>query len=302
MKITTIAIVAATLLTALPAAANNTAGPLLQGSELKFSRLMSNDHIGDRKDRWRTFAYGLSVLKGTDSGAVHELRFRTEIIAGRRLKVEPGGDLDRRMAGVMGVGAYRSDRVGAADYRVGLDVTAIGPQTGMVDFQKWFHELIQQHGPSDYARDMQIPDAISLGASGELGRDFQISSAAVRPWVAAAAGGPEPSLRAGLDMIWGHAAGEFGVRDEVTGWRLPMRRDRDDVGRSVLAGVDVAKISSSKFFPDGDHEETRLRARVGGLTDFAGGRLFYGATYLSEEFKAQPEGQVLGSIGFTMLF
>lgn len=274
---------------------------LLEGSRLAFSRILTNDYIGDRKDRWRTFAYAISMLKPLKDGSVGELRFRTEIIAGRTLKLAPGQDPDRRMAGVFGFGAYRSDRIGNGDYRIGVELTTVGPQTRLIKLQERFHELIDQTGPSTQAKNLQISDKIFLSFRGEIGQDFKIGRAAIRPW-AAAEGGPEALARVGIDFIWGHSSGNFGVRDELTGWRVPVLQNRNTYGRSFIAGFDIAHVKKSFYITEDYLIKNRFRLRTGSLVDFDGGRIFYGATYLSEEFKAQPEAQVVGSISFSMHF
>ncbi|RJK96225.1 DUF2219 family protein [Paracoccus aestuarii] len=288
------------LVTVGPANADNQRA-LLNGSRLAFSRLLTNDYIGDRKDRWRTFSYAVSVLKPFEDKSVGELRFRTEIIAGRKLKLASGQDPDRRMAGVLGIGAYRSAVIGKSDYRIGVELTAIGPQTGLVNLQERVHEKLNQSGPSAYAKELQVGDRILLGFNGETGRDFIVGQTAVRPWVAVE-GGAEAFARVGMDFTLGHTVGNYGIRDELTGWRLPILQNRNTHGISLIAGFDIAHVVNSVYIEEGDLTQNRLRLRAGGLVDFKSGRIFYGATYLSEEFKNQPENQVVGSVTISMFF
>lgn len=274
---------------------------LLKGNRLAFSRLLTNDYIGDRKDRWRTFAYAISVLKPLKNGGISEVRFRAEIIAGSRLKLAPGQDQDRRMAGIFGFGAYHSNRIGDGDYRIGVELTTVGPQTGLVKLQEHVHEFIGQDGPSAHSQELQISDKTFLSLSGEIGRSFTTGRAEIRPWVGAE-GGPEALTRVGIDLIWGHAAGNFGIRDELTGWRIPVIQSPNVLGKSFITGFDIAYIENSSYIKKDDLMQNRFRFRTGGLLDFYGGRIFYGATYLSKEFKDQPDAQVIGSISFGMHF
>lgn len=274
---------------------------LLQDDTLSFSRLMTNDYIGDRNDRWRTFAYSASALKPLDNGGVAELRFRAEIIAGRRLKLASHETPDRRMVGTLGLGIYHSKRINIGDYRAGVELTLIGPQTGLVKLQQRTHEFLSQNGPSAHAQELQVPDDVLLSFNGEFGRDIEIGGAVVRPW-AAAVHGPESLARFGIDFIWGHAAANFGVRDEVTGWRIPVRQSRNASGRSLMAGFDISHVESSPYIDQDQLMQNRLRARAGALIDFEGSRIFYGTTYLSEEFTKQSEPQVVGSVTLSLSF
>ena len=70
-------------------------------------------------------------------------------------------------------------------------------------------------------------------------------------------------------------------------------------GTSFVLGGDVAYVSDSVYLPSGygfDIEDTRARLRAGVHWQGTRASLFYGLTYLSEEFSTQPEGQVTGSI------
>lgn len=274
---------------------------LLNGSELKTSRLLTNDYIGDQQDRWRTFSYAISILKPLTDGAVGELRFRTEVIAGRRLDATPENNSDRRMAGILGVEAYHSDQIWNSDYRIGFGLAAVGPQTGLVKIQERVHDMLSQAGPSAYAQQLQVPDKVFLSFSGEVGRNVQFGQTAIRPWVSIG-GGTETTSRVGIDFVLGHAAGDYGVRDEVTGWRVPVIEKSGANGVSIITGVDLAYINRSSLIQQRDLISERFRLRLGGLLDFSGGRIFYGATYLSKEFEAQPEGQVVGSLTISINF
>ena len=79
-------------------------------------------------------------------------------------------------------------------------------------------------------------------------------------------------------MIIGQVAqDDLLLRDVVTG-QLYRATEGDGVGLSYLLGVDGASVFDSNYLP------------------------FYGATYLSEEFEGQTEGQVLGSLKLNFNF
>ena len=77
------------------------------------SRLLTNDLIGDGKDRWRTGSYSLSFTFGEDVQEglpslpvrLMEYRLRAEVLAPAKLSVTSAFP-DRPYAGVLGIGAF----------------------------------------------------------------------------------------------------------------------------------------------------------------------------------------------------
>ena len=117
-----------------------------EGRELlDWGRVFTNDGLGDGRDRWRTGSYTLSVAFGPTwegqapdaFGRLLEFRARSEIIAPESLQY-PRED-DRRFVGALSFGLHSHSKMGAADFRAGLDVTFTGPQTGLGELQNWIH-------------------------------------------------------------------------------------------------------------------------------------------------------------------
>ena len=107
-------------------------------------------------------------------------------------------------------------------------------------------------------------------------------------------------------MIIGQVAqDDLLLRDVVTG-QLYRATEGDGVGLSYLLGVDGASVFDSNYLPaDMGYtvSDTRTRARAGVFWQMGEDvSFFYGATYLSEEFEGQTEGQVLGSLKLNFNF
>lgn len=271
-------------------------------------RLFTNDFFGDGHDRWRSGSYVLSVVTGKDAysgveafGDIVEYRLGGQIISGMRGSAAPG---DRPYAGAVSLGAHTHFNMARADLSLGADLMAIGPQTGLSDFQKKFHDGFDIPLPP-YV-DQQLGDVFFLNSTLEASRSFAVSDrVTVRPFVEGLAGA-ENLVRLGGDVIVGSVGhNDLMLRDVVTG-QLYRGTQNDELGLSYLVGGDVASVFSSAFLPEDQGytvSETRARARAGVLFQFAqDATLFYGATYLSEEFEGQREGQVVGSLKLNFKF
>ena len=267
--------------------------------ELGVGRLFSNDFLGDGKDRWRSGSYVLSYLVGPAGGQdapqfgdIVEYRLRAEILT-------PGGpDVDDRpYVGAVSLGAHTHFVAGAAEVAMGADVVAIGPQTGLADFQDGFHDFLDL-APS--AQQNPLPNDVRFSGSAEMGYPYALGGdVLVRPFVEARAG-VEDLVRVGGDVLIGPVGDEaLMLRDVATG-QLYRGGGQGDPGVSYLIGGDIAAVAGSAYLPeDGGYvvSDTRSRARAGVMwrpTDDV--TFFYGMTYLGAEFDRQPEGQVLGSL------
>lgn len=275
---------------------------------LGFGRLFSNDALADGEDRWRTGSYVISMVRGPawtgslppQAGAVLEYRFRGEIIAPENLSA-PDPD-DRRYAGILSIGAHTHFAPGGYEVRLGADLVGVGPDTGVGDFQRNVRDFLGFRKPdlSD-----QIGNDLYLTVSGEVGREVTLGDSRLRPFVEAQAG-VESFIRGGFDMTFG-SFGEGGLmlRDVTTGQRYAGIRDPGPAGVSFLIGADIAHVFDSAYLPDGGEavlSETRGRVRGGINWRGQGAEVFYGVTWLSEEFESQSEGQFVGSIRVNLQF
>jgi len=279
---------------------------------LGFGRLFSNDQIGDGEDRWRSGSYTFSILRGYDwEGAppqrlfdIFEYRLRTEIIAPQRLN----GPLstDRPYVGSLFFGLHTHFAQGETLISGGMDIIAVGPQTGVADWQDWFHDLVDAPTFSQGVKEAQVDNAIYAQATIEAARPVMLNETTqLRPFLEVQAGA-ETLIRAGADVIIGpHLQDVLWLRDSTTG-QLYQGVGGNLSGFGFVLGADAAQIADSRYLPASygvQAEETRMRARAGVHWQFGpDASFFYGLTYLSEEYEGQPEGQVLGSVKLNFNF
>ncbi|QYK43202.1 MAG: DUF2219 family protein [Paracoccaceae bacterium] len=268
---------------------------------LGFGRLFSNDGLGDARDRWRTGAYTVSMVRGSDwrgaaparFGDMLEYRLRAEIVAPENLSRPAAGD--RRYAGLLSIGVHTHFDMSGFETRLGLDLVGTGPGTGLGRFQSWAHGIFDLPKP-DLSR--QIPNGIHPTASVEVGRAFALGGTVVRPFVEAQAG-IETFVRSGADVTVGRfGTGALMLRDTTTGQRYHGIRGPEAPGFSFTFGGDVARVFDSALLPAGGpaHRENRHRLRAGVHWQGATSELFYGLTHLGPEFEGQHDGQMVGSI------
>lgn len=270
-------------------------------STLGIGRLFVNDATGDGRDRWRTGAYMLSIVRGRDwqgraparVGEIMEYRFRAEIVAPANLADPAPGD--RRHAGILSVGAHTHADFGGWETRLGFDLVATGPATGLGDFQTSIHRILDLPLP-DLSN--QIGNGLHPMLSAEIGREFVLGAARVRPFVEAQAGF-ETLARVGVDLSFGSfGQGALLLRDTTTGQRTAGIRGQEVSGFGVVLGADVARVWDSVLLPAGGPaaEDRRDRLRLGLQWRGQRAEVFWGVTRLSPEFEGQPSGQTVGTI------
>jgi hypothetical protein len=270
--------------------------------------LSTNDALGDGVDRWRTGSLQVSVLRGPSwtgtlgaPGAVMEYRFRGEIVGPDNLFAPAAGD--RPYVGALWAGAHgHFDWVGF-DATAGVDIVVVGEQTGLRNLQSGIHDLLSL--PSINVEAVQIANGTFLHGTLEVARDIAFAGGAIRPFVELQAG-VHDLARAGMDVTFG-SFGEDGLRlrNPATGQRIQGITAPDDRGLSLLLGGDWAYVSRSAFLPASSGvtvEDAQYRLRAGVNYGLGAANIFYGLTYLSEEFTGQSEGQVVGSVTLSLLF
>lgn len=273
-------------------------------TRLGYGYLLTNDFIGDGQDRWRTGSIASSRVWGRDwtgappagFGDLIELRLGAEIIAPDNL--EAPDPADRPYAGALSVGLHSHFQNRGLDLSVGGDLVFVGPSTGLDGFHNAVHSVVGSPDISDTARDGQIGNGIYPTVVVEAGRSFALGDSVLRPFVEGRAGA-ETMVRAGFDMRWGGLEqGSLLVRDPVSGQQY-RAIDGGVAGTGFVLGADVAHVADSVFLPSDrgyDLRDTRVRARAGvEWRNDTGGGVFYGLSYLGEEFEGQGEGQFVGS-------
>lgn len=279
---------------------------------LGHGRLMTNDYFGDGKDRWRTGAWTSSRVWGSGwdghvpraFGELIELRLSSEIFAPDNLARAVAGD--RPYAGALSIGGHTHFKVRGFDAAVGVDLVVTGAGTGLGSFQRSVHKILDVRQPSRATLDGQIPGGVHPTLVTELAHDLALApNLRLRPFIEARAGA-ETMLRGGADLTFG-AVGirDLLVRESVTGHRYRVIHDPQASGFSFLLGADMAHVTDSIFLPQEngfDLTDSRDRLRAGVHWQGARASAFYGLTYLGEEFEAQKEGQIVGSIRINLSF
>ncbi|PKQ12580.1 MAG: DUF2219 domain-containing protein [Alphaproteobacteria bacterium HGW-Alphaproteobacteria-1] len=280
-------------------------------SRIGYGLIFTNDLIGDGDDRWRSgsvassriFAPGWDGQAPSRFGELLELRFNGEIIAPEDLSTP--APVDRPYAGALSLGLHTHIQRAQMEYALGADLVVTGSQTGLDDFQDWLHGIVGGDDISRATKRAQVDDGFHPTGVFEAGRSFDLGPARLRPF-AEARMGVETLVRAGADLTFGSLTrGELLVREPVTGQRY--RAVRQDVpGHAFILGADFAWVEDSEFFPGRaavTPEDYRARVRGGVHWEGrSGASLFYGLTWLSEEFEEQNEGQVVGSLQFRLRF
>ena len=276
---------------------------------LGVGRLFTNDYLGDGRDRYQSGSYVRSYLRGPadwdgtaqDFGTLREYRLRSAIISSDGIGDAPG---DRPYVGALSVGVH--SHFGHDTFRgsLGVDVTAIGPQTGVSRFQERAHDAL------DIAQvrftDSQLGDNFYLGLTAEAAEVLPLSYGVTARPFAELLIGPEDIARVGADVyLGGSITDDLLIRDVTTG-HLYQGRETDDAGFAFVVGADLAAVSDSVYLPEDRGaiaSDRRGRVRAGVHWHSAGDTsVFYGLTYLSPEFEDQPEGQVTGSLKLNFNF
>lgn len=273
--------------------------------------LMVNDTFGDGKDRWRTgsavasFAWGpeWDGAAPSEFGALLELRAGGEIMSPSSLTRQRSWD--RRYASSVFLGLHTHMEHDGIETSLGAAVVAIGPMTNLDEIQSAIHRNADVPIPSAEVLSNQIQDTWRLRGVAEVGKTLSLgSSLSLRPF-AELRMGDEGLARVGFDATLGSFGdGRLLARDSVTGHRYAVAGAQQP-GWSMVVGADVAHVVSSVYLPEENglvREDARLRARAGLHWNGKRSALFYGITWLGEEFEAQPESQLVGAINFTFWF
>lgn len=279
---------------------------------LGWSRLFTNDALGDGQDRWHTGASSLSVLWGPvgltgapeNPGDLIEFRFATEILAPANLLTPAAGD--RRYAGTLSLGAFSHFARAGYEVSAGAELVAVGPMTRLDRFHSAFHGAIGMSAPGAAVRAGQIGDALYPSAQIELARPIALGGGVrIRPFVEAR-GGDETFGRFGADLLFGpNFNSGLLLRDGATGMLYQGLGKQAESGLSFLLGADTTHVFNSAWLPaTGGYRLMPLTSRVRAGVQWQGEHVgvFYGATWLGRDFVAQPEGQLVGSLQLRVRF
>ncbi|NKX44151.1 lipid A-modifier LpxR family protein [Roseicyclus persicicus] len=272
-------------------------------------RQFTNDTIADRQDRWRSGGFAISAFRGTHwAGSlptqpfeIMEYRLRGEVMAPDNLANPAPGD--RLYAGTWWLGAHTHFDWQGFEVTAGADIAITGEQSRIRAFQSTIHDWFSM--PRMDVENHQVDNGVHLHGTVEVARTLGWGGTELRPFVELQAGA-ETLARAGFDLTLGNLGqGGLRTRDPITGQRLEGIVGDSDGGWSFLLGADSAWVDSSVFLPaDRGYqvEDVRHRVRAGVNYGFGSSNIFYGVTWLSEEFVGQTEGQLVGSLSLGLQF
>ena len=183
---------------------------------------------------------------------------------------------------------------GATNISAGLDLVATGPQTGILNLQDGFHDLISAPNPSEFVENNHVANGVYPTALVEVSYRLPIGEAATLRSFVEAQYGVEDFVRVGADVLIGATLqNDLWLRDSPSG-QLYTGVETGRAGTGFVLGADYAAVGDSEYFPASFGtvaQEERFRARAGVHWRF-GDRIsyFYGLTYLSEEYEGQDGG------------
>ncbi len=277
---------------------------------LGWGGFVTNDRLGDGRDRWRTGSYTLSVVLGPEglkqipaqAGKLIEFRFHAEAIAPDNL-VSPAAD-DRLFAGILSFGGHTHFTAFGGEVRAGADLVWTGPSTGIDRFQSDLHRILE--GQATALPRNQIDDGLYPTASAEWGRSVDLGTTLLRarPFGEVQVG-YETFARAGIDVEIGASGPLLAARDPATGFRYPALMGKGGKGVMLMLGADVAAVGDSVLMPANGPVTARTfrhRVRAGLRLDAGPGWIFVGNAWLGPEFEGQDEGQRVGAITMNLRF
>ena len=237
--------------------------------KLGYGLLFTNDVLGDTDDRWRTGSITSSRVWGPAwQGHAPErigqiLEFRFHGEVIAPENLSRPAALDRPYVGALGFGLHTHFQKAQVDYALGADLIVTGPQTQLDDFQDFLHGFLGGRDVGRRVRRNQIDDGIRPSGVFEASREFEL----------------------------GHR------------YRVVLA---EQAGTAFLLGADIAYVDDSDYLPARSGvtlTEDRTRVRAGlHWENRNGAALFYGLTWLSEEFDEQRVGQFLGAVQFRLRF
>jgi hypothetical protein len=280
---------------------------------LGFGRLITNDFLGDGRDRGQTGSIASSHVWGRSAwqdrlpdqiGDLLELRLGMQVMAPADLRT-PASD-DRPYAGALSIGLHSHFDYHGFDMSLGGDLVATGPDTGLGSLHREFHDLIGERPPSRRTLDGQLGNGLHPTLVAETGRRLALSDQVrIRPFIEGRAGA-ESLLRAGFDVEIGRIGQQdLQVRAISTGQRYRAIQSGDATGFSFVLGADTAHVADSIYLPEERGlvlTDSRDRLRAGVHWQGEGASAFYGLTWLGREFESQPDDQVIGSLRVNLQF
>lgn len=278
---------------------------------VQLSSVLTNDFLGDGKDRWRSASLDVSMTFGAGDLRVlpskaferFQLRFRSEVIAPSNLTAPAAND--RQYAGILGLGAFTHFQKNTYDIYYGGELVFVGDATGVGSFHETLHDALGVAPPSAAVLNAQVPNSIYPTLHAGISKSFRTANRVIRPF-AEAQTGAETLMRVGADAIFGTAMiNDFLLRDSVSGQLVTHAKSDESFGFGFLVGADAAYVADSNYLPNSGVtglENFQPRARAGMVYQTKKFDAFYGVTWLGKEFASQTDDQVIGSLSLRLNF
>ncbi len=302
---------------------------LEQTDEIETQGMFWNDRYGDGEDRWKTGGISQSYIFPervfSDAGwlagraSALELNLRAEVITPDDTSNNGVDPTDRPYAQYAAAGIYLRSiaRPRSLTPDLGLQVEdRFGIEIGWQGDPLPFFEVRDGlHGMTGTGGGMGNPDDVIGGevlANLEGRRTWRLHMAGagrdveLAPFVQGSAGMREVSLRAGADLFVGSALeGRTWGSELATGAVMAGEAPRrEGFHWTTFVGADVGFVAWDAFVDGGfaaegrnlDREEIVGRVRTGVLLEYGRVGVGFSLNWLSPEFEAQPEGQLIGAI------
>lgn len=280
-----------------------------------------NDRLGDGQDRYKTGGMTQSWLLPESvfsdgnwiDGHAAAIEFQ-----GRGFIVTPNNTSnpaanDRPFAQYVGVGAYLrtfgapknygADTTLSVEHRAGIEVGLVGEPLPLFELQEALHgNGIGRNSANTL--DTEVLVNAEVKRTYRWHTDLDATELEVAPYAQGSFGMRENSARIGADLItgsslkartWNH---EPAIGALIAGGSAP----RDGIHWASWVGGDIGYIASDAFLdggfngsgPSTARTEVTARVRAGIMVEYNDFAASYSLAWLSPEFEAQPEGQLVG--------
>lgn len=313
--------------------ANDTFKWMSETTDVQAEGILWNDGIGDGKDQYKTGGMTQSFLipesvfstDGWVPGAASALE-----IQGRGFIATPENTAapvagDRPFSQYVGIGAYLrtfSDAEPAGpnrwlttENRIGIELGLQGEPLPLFEIQEALHGMTGM-GRMAMTSNNTLPTEVLVNLDAKrtwrYHLDFSNHDFEFAPYAMGSIGMRETSLRAGFDLIIGSAlTARTWNHDQAIGALIPGgSAQRNGFNWTLWAGADAGVVLADALLDGGfagsgpgvQREQATVRARAGLMLEYDNLALTYSATYLSPEFSAQSEGQVIGAVSVKVRF
>lgn len=312
---------------------NDTFKWLSETTDIQAEGIFWNDRLGDGGDRYKTggltqsWVIPQSVLSEEPWIPGHASAVEVQ---GRGYIATPDNTTnpvpgDRPYAQYVGIGAYLRtastatfigpDRWMTTENRVGVEVGFQGDPLPLFEIQDAIHDMSGM-GRMAMSSTNTLPSELLVNLDAKrtwrYHLDFGNHEFEFAPYAMGSVGMRETSMRAGFDMIVGSAlTARTWNHDQSMGALIPGgSKPRDGFHWTAWAGADAGLIFADALLDGGfggngpgvDREQSSVRARAGLMLEYNNVALAYSATYLSPEFSAQSDGQLIGAVSLKIRF